>query len=153
MNKNHGAQAIKKDKEQTFFSVIAKIMFSLGISIAMFLVLILVFALYCASQDDPRKYMLVLGVVCAVLGALAGGFTVSWIFSESIAVSVILGVMYALTFLILRLVFAANEPFEGLCVSAFYPGLIGASLIGSIIGRYRPNAVKSRKKRIKKFTH
>ena len=108
MNKNHGAQTIKKGKDQTAFSSIAKIMLSLGISIAIFLVLILVFALYCASQDDPRKYMLVLGVVCAVLGALAGGFTVSWIFSESIAVSVILGVMYALTFLILRLIFAAT---------------------------------------------
>ena len=153
MNKNHSVQAIKKDKDQTAFSSIAKIMLSLGISIAIFLVLILVFALYCASQADPRKHMLILGIVCAVLGALAGGFTVSRLFSESIAVSVILGVMYALTFLILRLIFAANEPFEGLCVSVFYPGLIGASLIGSIIGRYRPNAVKSRKKRIKKFTH
>jgi len=153
MNKKHGVRAIQKDKDENVFPKMLEIMISIGISLAVFIVLLLLFALYSASQDDPRKYMLIFGIASAVLGSLSGGFTISRFFSGGIAMSIIVGVVYALSFLILRLIFAAGEPFEALCVLAFYPGLVGVSVIGSIIGRYRPDAAKSRKKRIKKFTH
>ena len=152
MNKKPGARAIPKDKDETVFSKAIQILLSVGVAMIVFFVLTLVFALYSASQDDPRRYRLVLGIAAAVLASLAGGFMMARVFSGSIAMCVLSGALYTLMFLILRLIFAASEPFGVLCVLLFYPGLIGASLIGSIIGRYRPDPAKSRKKRIKKFT-
>ena len=152
MNKKHGARAIQKDKDVTFASKTVRTLISVGISLAVFFVFILAFALYSASQADPRKYMLIFGIVSAVLGSLTGGFTASRILSGGIAMGVLVGAVYTVMFLILRLIFAVGEPFGVLSILVFYPGLICASLIGSVIGCYRPDSAKSRKKRIKKFT-
>ncbi len=152
MNKKHGVRAIQKDKDETVLSKVFRIMLSLGIAMAVFLILTLAFALYSASQDDPRKYMSVFGIAAAVIASLSGGFTASRFLSGGIGMGVTVGAAYAVTFLILRLIFAASEPFGVLSVLVFYPGLVGTSLVGSILGRYRPDPAKSRKKRIKKFT-
>ena len=152
MNKKHGARAMQKDKDVTVFSKTIRMLLSVGITMAVFFVLTLAFALYSASQDDPRRYMLVFGITAAVLSSFVGGFITVRIFSGNIAACILSGASYTLMFLILRLIFAADEPFGVLCVLLFYPGLTAASLVGSITGRHRSDPAKSRKKRIKKFT-
>ena len=151
MKNNRSTYAVKKEIRGGAGAHLRPILISLGISVGVFVFLVFVSAIYSCSLDDPEKYLLLLGMFSLFSGALCAGFFGAKFSEKGIFVGLLCGACYTVLALLLRFVMFGGDGLGLFQSLGIYITLIGASLVGAVVGNYRPDPAKKRRNKMKKF--